>query len=241
MPARASGSIAVRNSSTSPCVEVERIRPRGFLEHLRVGELLEELERELEVLRASAAPSSSWWRLTGSGRTTNSLRRCRSARHRTSARRTCPSRAAAGLSADRRCRSTCLRRSGNSSPRSRCERYGVFRFVEAKDDLRASDEDGPLDQVGLLHHQVDCFLLRFRQRPRLEHRAARAHEIQEAVGLDVLLEKRAVRRVLVDVALLDLDALLIQKTSGVTAGRSGGFPEEGRPWAYPAILASTIE
>jgi 7-carboxy-7-deazaguanine synthase len=46
--------------------------------------------------------------------------------------------------------------------------------------------------------------------------------------IHVLLEKGAVRRVAVDVAFLDVDSLLLQKTSGVAAGRSRGFPEEDR-------------
>jgi hypothetical protein len=47
------------------------------------------------------------------------------------------------------------------------------------------------------------------------------------VRLDVLLEERAIRRVPVDVTLFDVDVLLLQKTSGVSARRSGGFPVEG--------------
>jgi hypothetical protein len=42
--------------------------------------------------------------------------------------------------------------------------------------------------------------------------------------VDVPFEKRTIRRILVDVALLDVDLLLLQKTSGVTAGRSSRFP-----------------
>jgi hypothetical protein len=44
----------------------------------------------------------------------------------------------------------------------------------------------------------------------------------------VLLEKLTIRRGLVDVDLLDVDAMLIQETPGVLAGRSGGFRVEGR-------------
>jgi hypothetical protein len=44
--------------------------------------------------------------------------------------------------------------------------------------------------------------------------------------VDVLLEERAVWRVPIDVALLDLYVMLLQKTSGVAAGRSRGLPEE---------------
>jgi hypothetical protein len=56
----------------------------------------------------------------------------------------------------------------------------------------------------------------------------------------VLLEKRAVGRVLVDVTLLDLDPVLIQKTSGVSAGRSSGFPVEGR-LGHERIVVRTQE
>jgi hypothetical protein len=44
----------------------------------------------------------------------------------------------------------------------------------------------------------------------------------------MLLEERPVWRLLVDVTLFDVRPLLIQKTSGVAAGRSRGFPEESR-------------
>ncbi|HJR57992.1 MAG TPA: hypothetical protein VJ813_01285 [Vicinamibacterales bacterium] len=103
----------------------------------------------------------------------------------------------------------------------------VLLFVKAKNDLRAADEDRTLDQVGLRHHQVDRLLFRFRQRARLEDRAAPADEVEEVVGTDVLLQKRTVRRVPVDVALFDADALLLQITSGVAARRSSRLPEEG--------------
>ena len=104
----------------------------------------------------------------------------------------------------------------------------VFLFVEAKDNLRSADQNRPLDEIRLLHHQVDRLLLRFRQRPLLEHRAAAAHEVEKVLLVDMALEKRAVRRVLVDVTLVDVDPLLLQKTSGVSAGCSRGFPVEGR-------------
>jgi hypothetical protein len=99
-------------------------------------------------------------------------------------------------------------------------------FVEAERHLRATDEDRAFDEVGLLHHQVDGVFLRLRQRTRLEDRAARADELQEAILVDVLLEERPVGRGLVDVAFLDVDLLLLQKTSGVAAGRSRGFEIE---------------
>jgi hypothetical protein len=48
------------------------------------------------------------------------------------------------------------------------------------------------------------------------------------IRIDVLLEKLARRRVPVDVDLFDVDALCVQKTSGVLARRSGGLPVKGR-------------
>jgi hypothetical protein len=42
----------------------------------------------------------------------------------------------------------------------------------------------------------------------------------------VALQERTIRRFLVDVTLDDFDSLRIQKTSGVTAGRSSGLPVE---------------
>jgi 7-carboxy-7-deazaguanine synthase len=54
----------------------------------------------------------------------------------------------------------------------------------------------------------------------------------------MLFEEGAIRRVLVDIPFLDVDSLLLQKTSGVAAGRSGGFPEEG--WHHRPILSSTF-
>jgi hypothetical protein len=42
----------------------------------------------------------------------------------------------------------------------------------------------------------------------------------------VLLEKRAIRGISVDVTFFDVDLLLLQKTSGVSARRSRGFEVE---------------
>jgi hypothetical protein len=103
----------------------------------------------------------------------------------------------------------------------------VLLLVEAEDGFRSADEDGPPDQVGLRHHHVDRFFLRPRQRAILEDRTPRADEVEELRFVDVLFEELARRRMPVDVALLDLDALRVQKPSGVAAGRSGWFPEEG--------------
>jgi hypothetical protein len=112
------------------------------------------------------------------------------------------------------------------SPCSSVARIRVF--VESKRDLRSVDQDGPADEVWLLHHQIDRFLLRFRQGPLLEHRASSAHEVEEPAGIDVLLEKRPRRRFLVDVMLFNVDVLLVQITSGVAARGSGRFPIENR-------------
>ncbi len=70
LPAFASGSIARLNSSTSDLIDrrerlqqralrARRALQRRLLEHLRVRELLIQLERELEVRSACARPSSS--------------------------------------------------------------------------------------------------------------------------------------------------------------------------------------
>jgi 7-carboxy-7-deazaguanine synthase len=57
----------------------------------------------------------------------------------------------------------------------------------------------------------------------------------------VPLQEGPVRRVLVDVALFDVDALLLQKTSGVAAGRSSGLPEEGGLGHELILRCRTIE
>jgi hypothetical protein len=101
-------------------------------------------------------------------------------------------------------------------------------LVEPEDRALSFDEDGTFDQIRLLHHQVDRFLLRLRQRPFLEHRTAAAHEIEEVVVIDVLLEELARRGIAIDVTFVDVDALLLQKTSGVAAGGSGGLPVKDR-------------
>ena len=105
---------------------------------------------------------------------------------------------------------------------------GVFLFVEPERHLRSADQNRAPDQVRLRHHQIDGFLLRFRQRTLLEHGTSRAHEIEKVVLVDVLFEERAIRWVTIDVALFDADSLLLQITSGVAARRSRRLPEEGR-------------
>ena len=106
--------------------------------------------------------------------------------------------------------------------------FAVLVLVEAEDHLRPLDHDRPSDEVRVLHHQRDRFLLRPGQRPLLEHRAARADEIEEALRIDVLLQELTRGRFLVDVDLRDVDAGRIQKTSGILAGRSRRFRVERR-------------
>ena len=101
-------------------------------------------------------------------------------------------------------------------------------LVEPERHLRSAHEDRTFDQVRLFHHEVDGLLLRLGQRPCLEYRAARAHEVEKAVFVDVLLEERAIRRCAIDVTFLDVNRVLFQKTSGVAARRSGGLPVEER-------------
>ena len=106
--------------------------------------------------------------------------------------------------------------------------FPVLLLVEAEDDLRPLDHDRPPDQVGVLHHQRDGLLLRRRQRPLLEHRAARADEVEEPFGVDVRLQELPRRRLPVDVDLVDVNAGRVQKTSGILAGRSRRFRVERR-------------
>ena len=112
-------------------------------------------------------------------------------------------------------------------PMRRSELFVSF-LVEAKNRPGAFDEDGASNEVRVLHHQIDRFLLRLRQRTLLPHGAARADEIEEAFRVDVLLQEFARRRLLVDVDFVDLDAGLRQNTSGVLARGSGGLPVKRR-------------
>ena len=101
-------------------------------------------------------------------------------------------------------------------------------LVEPEDHLRALDQNRSADEIWILHHQVDGFLLRPGQRTFLPHRTARADVVQEAFPVDMLLEPLARGWLLVDVDLADLDVCRVQKTSGVLAGRSRGLGVEGR-------------
>jgi hypothetical protein len=80
----------------------------------------------------------------------------------------------------------------------------------------------------LLHHEVDRLLLRPGQGPLLEHGTAGADEIQKPFRVDVPFEERAIGRIAVDVAFFDVDAELVQITSGIAAGRSSRFPVKRR-------------
>jgi hypothetical protein len=100
----------------------------------------------------------------------------------------------------------------------------VLVLVEPEDQLRAPDEDRALDQVRLLHHEVDRLFLRRRQGPLLEHGTAGAHELQKPLRVDVPFEERAIGRIAIDVAFFDVDAELVQITSGIAAGRSSRLP-----------------
>ena len=106
--------------------------------------------------------------------------------------------------------------------------FFVLFLIEAEDDLRALNEDRAPDQVRVLHHEVDRLFLRPGQRPLLEHRAARAHEIEEPGGVDVFLQELARRRLTIDVELAHVEAGRVQKTSGILACGSRGLPVEGR-------------
>jgi hypothetical protein len=116
--------------------------------------------------------------------------------------------------------------------------FWIGAFVEAERHLPALDQNRPAYQVRLLHHQINRFLLRSRQRPLLEDGASPADEIQKARRVDVFLEKSAGRRILVDVVFFDVDLVLLQKTSGVAARGSGWFPVEDWP-GHPRILPAS--
>ena len=112
--------------------------------------------------------------------------------------------------------------------------------MEAKNRLRSANENWPLDQVGLRHHQIDRFLLRLGQRALLENRTSCADEVEKARFIDVLLEEGAIRRVPVDVSRLDVNLVLLQKTSGVAACRSRRLQiEEGL--GHARILRGTSQ
>jgi hypothetical protein len=100
--------------------------------------------------------------------------------------------------------------------------------IEAEHDHAPPDEDRPLDEIRLSDHEVDRFFLRLRQRTLLEHGAAPAHEVEEARRVDVRVEERPGRRIVDDVAFVDLDSALLQKPSGVAARGSGRLPIEER-------------
>ena len=116
---------------------------------------------------------------------------------------------------------------------------GVIVLVESEDHLRPVHDNRPPDQIGVLHHQIDRFLLRLRERAFLEDRAARAHEIEKALRIDVLFEKLPGWRLLVDVDLRDVYACVVQKTSGVLAGRSRRLRVKRRPWHHRRIIEIT--
>ena len=218
-----------RDRRPSPCANIVRVR-----------EFLIELERELEARRRALGPAPASRCRAGRRRTSSSPRRCRSARHRRRARRT----PFAGPAADRRCRSTCPCPWDSSSPTCRCARahrsFPVHLLVEAEDDLRPLDQDRPLDQVRVLHHQVDRFLLRPRQRPLLEDRAARADEIEKCSGSMCFSRNSRSGGVLLMSICSTVDALLVQETSGVLAGRSGGFGVEGGAGHGAIVLNATV-
>src|SRR5688500_1929713 len=64
----------------------------------------------------------------------------------------------------------------------------------------------------------------------LGHGAAMAKEVKEVLFVHMPFEESSIRRVLVDVTFIDIHALLLQKTSGVTARCSSRFPEESGLW-----------
>jgi hypothetical protein len=93
----------------------------------------------------------------------------------------------------------------------------VLVLVEAEHHFAPPDQNRAPNQVRVLHHEVDRFLLGPRQRPLLPDRTPRADEVEKAGRVDVLLEEITRGRLLVDVELVNVNARLIQKTSGIFA------------------------
>ena len=192
-------------------------------------ELLEEFERELEATRRAIRPALGRFRCgcpVEAGIDLDGVEVLGVERQLVEL--ASRPRAAPRAGQDRTRRSTCLCLTGSSSPRSRRVSSQLFvRFlVEPEYDRLPADQHRSSDEVWLFHHQVDRLLLRFRQRPLFEDGTARADEIEKPAIVDVLLEERSIGRRLVDIAFFDVDLVLLQKTSGVTAGGSGRLPIE---------------
>src|SRR4051812_46337722 len=106
--------------------------------------------------------------------------------------------------------------------------FWIRVLVEPERHPGSVNQDWPPDEIWLLHHQIDGFLLRLGMRSLLEHRASSADEIEKPIRIDVLLEERSCRRLLVDVVFFNRDVLLVQITSGIAARGSGRLPIEDR-------------
>jgi hypothetical protein len=110
----------------------------------------------------------------------------------------------------------------------RTSELAVLVLVEAEDDFAAPDQNRATDQVRVLDHEVDRFLLGLRQRPLFPDRASRADEVEKAGRVDVLFEELPRGWFLVDVNLVNVNAGCVQKTSGILAGRSCRLRVESR-------------
>jgi hypothetical protein len=111
----------------------------------------------------------------------------------------------------------------------------VAPLVEPECDSRAAHEDRTANQIRVVHHEIDRFFLRLRERAFLEDGAACTHEVEKAMLIDVLLEELPRGRCLVDVDLLDVNLLLVQDTPGVLARGSGGLRVE-KGSRHPSIV-----
>jgi hypothetical protein len=100
-------------------------------------------------------------------------------------------------------------------------------LVEAEYHFAAPDQNRPPNQVRVLDHEVDRFIFGLRQRPLLPDRASRADEVEKAGRVDVLFEEIPRGWLLVDVELVNVNAGLVQKTSGILACGSRWLRIEG--------------
>ena len=232
--------------------EPGRIAARGFREHVRVRELLIQLQRELEIRRRPLRPFlhrrdrghaiERRVHLHGvevlgvKGELVELGRAARAARRLGGIEDAVPGAFAGGIAPAGRPDAD-VGLAGRSCG-AHCARYSSF--LNPKTTFAPRTRIGRLIRFGCSSiRSMASFLVRGSARC-LEYRAARAHEIEKAVFIDVFFEKGPVRRFLVDVALDDVDALFGQKTSGVAAGRSSRLPVEDRLRHVPILAAPPV-
>lgn len=89
--------------------------------------------------------------------------------------------------------------------------------------LRIADDDRAADEIGILEHQIDGLLLRQLARAEVALFVSGAAPVEEVVGarlVDQLLEQLARRRLLGEIVLVQIDALLLEVGDRLPAARS---------------------